>query len=63
MTEADLKLPHETFFTTNGRDVWILESYFTMPSCTLKNLQTGATETFGMGGLTAERYKRITMPE
>jgi len=51
-----------TFFTTDGKDVWKLVSCCMTPSCTLENLQTGAKETFGMGGLTAGTFHRIKMP-
>ena len=61
MNSNDLK--PESFFTTNGKDIWKLESFCMTPSCTLKNLETGDVENFGMDGLTAKRFQRITMPE
>jgi hypothetical protein len=38
-------------FTTDGRDVWEVESFFSMPSITMKNLRTGETTTAGVGAL------------
>ena len=49
------------FFTRDGEDMWVVESYFSTPSCTLRNLITGIKETFGMGGLTAASFKRVDM--
>lgn len=43
-------------FTTNGQDVWKMEFCYQVPSCTLKNLETGDTMNFGMGGLTAQNF-------
>lgn len=51
------------FFTTNGKDVWKLESFIMEPSCRLKNLETGKVEDFGMSGLTARSFHRILMPK
>lgn len=52
-------LEGEALYTTNGKDVWKMQGYFNGPSCTLKNLETGHTETFGMGGMTAQTFKRL----
>ena len=60
MNSTDLK-PF-AFFTTNGKDVWELGTFIMEPSCELKNLKTGNVESFGMGGLTAQRFHRIKMP-
>ena len=49
---------HE-LFTTNGKDVWKREGYFSGPSCTLKNLETGEKQTFGLNGLTADSFKPL----
>lgn len=57
MTADDLE--GEALYTTNGKDVWKMQWYFLAPSCALKNLETGKTETFGMSGLTAESFKRL----
>jgi hypothetical protein len=57
MTANDLKVGG--FFTTNGSDVWKLESYFDGPSCTLRNLETQEVQTFGMNGLTAEEFRKL----
>ena len=52
------------FFTTNGKDIWRLESYFDGPSCTLENMDNKSqVETFGMNGHTARRFHRIEMPK
>lgn len=50
------ELEKNELFTTTGKDVWKRESYFSTPSCTLVNLETGARETFGMNGLTADSF-------
>lgn len=57
MNASDLE--GEALFTTNGKDAWKMQWFFLDPSCTLKNLETGETQTFGMGGLTAESFKRL----
>lgn len=54
MNSNDLKVGG--LFTTNGLDAWKLEGYFSDPSCTLVNLETGEKKTFGMGGLTAQNF-------
>jgi hypothetical protein len=52
------------FFTTNGKDIWRLVSWFREPSCTLENMDKKTqVETFGMNGLTAQNFHRIEMPE
>lgn len=51
------------FFTTNGHDVWMMEFFYSQPSCTLINLETKEKKNFGMGGLTAESFKPIVMPK
>jgi hypothetical protein len=57
MDASDLEVG--AIYTTDGKDVWKMQGYFTQPSCTLKNLETGETQTFGMGGLTAQNFKRL----
>lgn len=61
MNDTDLKL--NSFFTTNGKDIWALQSYCMSPTCELKNLLTNQIESFGMNGLTAKRFHKIEMPE
>lgn len=53
------ELEKHELFTTNGKDAWRRESYFSTPSCTLVNLDTGARQTFGLQGLTAESFKPL----
>ena len=36
-------------YTSDGKDVWEVESFFEMPSVTLKNLRTGQRMTGGVG--------------
>lgn len=62
MNAGDLT-PGNLFYTTDGCDIWKLDGYFTMPSCLLRNIETGEKQTFGMGGLTAESFHPIIMPE
>lgn len=57
MDASDLE--GEALYTTNGKDCWKMQGYFMTPSCTLKNLETGETQTFGMSGLTAQEFKRL----
>jgi len=57
VTATDLE--GEALFTTNGKDVWRLMFYYSEPSCSLKNLETGEIQNFGMSGLTAESFKRL----
>lgn len=38
-------------YTSDGKDVWEVESFFEMPSVTLKNLRTGERMTGGVGCL------------
>lgn len=61
MDSTDLKVG--AFFTTTGEDCWRLEGYFSQPSCTLINVETGVKETFGMGGLTAQSFKLLVPKE
>lgn len=62
MNSNDLEVG--AFFTTNGKDIWRLMSYFNEPSCTLENVDDSARrETFGIRGLTAQSFHRIKMPE
>ena len=61
MNREDLE--PNAIFTTNGKDIWRLKSFCMEPSCDLLNLESGAVESFGMGGLTAQTFRRITMPE
>lgn len=51
------------FFTTDGKDIWKVLHFCMSPSCRLKNMETGEEESFGMNGLTAERFHKIKMPE
>lgn len=50
-------------FTTDGEDIWELKSTCMQPSCVMENLKTNETKAFGMGGLTAEKFHFIPMPE
>lgn len=59
--KSDLKLSN--YFTTDGKDIWAVELYCLEPTVTLKNLKTGAIESFGLNGLTAEKYHKIDMPK
>ena len=61
MDQRDLE--GDGLYTTNGKDVWKMVSYFLVPSCTLKNLETGQEQTFGMGALTAESFKKLVPQE
>lgn len=61
MDSTDLE-PH-SFFTTNGKDIWKLESYCLTPTCTLVNTEDGREESFGMNGLTAQEFHKIVMPK
>jgi len=60
MNANDLEIP--AFFTTDGRDIWKLQSYCLEPTCELVNLETGRKEHFGLGGITAQAFKKIKMP-
>lgn len=51
-----LSLRPGDLFTTDGKDVWELESFYDLPSFTMHNLRTGQRENFGQGGLMADRY-------
>lgn len=53
----------DALFTTNGKDIWKMLHSCMSPSCRLKNLETGQEESFGMNGLTAQRFHRIKMPK
>lgn len=62
MNQSDLETG--TFFTTNGKDIWHLVSYFREPSCTLEKMNdTSQVETFGLNGLTAQNFHKIEMPK
>lgn len=61
MNSSDLK--PDAFFTTNGKDLWFLGTFCMQPTCELTNVATGAVESFGMGGLTADRFRKITPPD
>ena len=61
MNSNDLEA--HALFTTNGKDVWKMLYSCMSPTCRLKNLETGTEESFGMNGLTAQRFHRIKMPE
>ena len=52
-----------SFFTTDGTDIWKMLYFCHQPTCKLVNVETGEEESFGMGGLTAEIFHRIKMPE
>ena len=56
-------LGKDVFFTTNGKDIWKLQSYCLRPTCELLRMSDGMKESFGMGGLTAQRFHRIEMPK
>ena len=60
MDSTDLK--QNAFFTTDGSDVWKLGSYCLHPTCELTNMETNEKASFGMNGLTAQRFHRIAMP-
>lgn len=57
MNSNDLQLG--ALFTTDGNDLWMLESYFDVPSCTMLNAATGERQTFGIGGLTSQTFTKI----
>ena len=60
MNASDLeKTP---YFTTDGKDMWVRVCYYMSPSCTMRNVQTGQVENFGMNGLTAERFHPVILP-
>ena len=62
MNSKDLEA--DALFTTNGKDVWKLRSFCMSPTCRLENLEhPDRIESFGMDGLTADSFHRITMPE
>jgi len=61
MDSRDLEL--HALFTTDGKDVWKLESYYNGPSCNVKNIETGEVRNFGMDGHTARNFHKIKMPE
>jgi len=61
MNANDLKT--DVFFTTNGKDIWELEYFCLQPTCLLRNIKTDEKMDFAMGGLTAERFHKIDMPE
>ncbi len=60
MNSGDLS--PNTFFTTDGKDIWKLGTYCMTPTCELTNMETGAVESFGMAGITAGRFHKIKMP-
>ena len=55
-------LEPNAFFTTNGKDIWKILYYCKEPTCRLRNVETGDEDNFGMSGLTAAGFHRITMP-
>ena len=62
MNGNDLEV--NAYFTTNGKDVWKLVSYFSEPSCRLANMDDMAIiEEFGILSRAAQRFHRIKMPE
>ena len=61
MNSRDLK--PNAFFTTDGTDLWMLGAFCLQPTCELTNIATGAVEGFGMGGLTADRFRKIAPPD
>ena len=62
MDSSDLAA--DAFFTTDGKDIWKLRTYCMHPTCRLENLENpDQIESFGMGGLAAQRFHRIKMPE
>jgi hypothetical protein len=61
MNGNDLEV--DAFFTTNGKDIWKLKTFFNEPSCLLENMDDTATrEEFGVSSLAAQRFHRIKMP-
>ena len=60
---SDLQKDWPVYFTTDGKDVWILDGFFDVPSCTLKNLQNSEKSTFGLNGIMANDFHRIEMPK
>lgn len=63
ITEKDLHSDLNDFFTTNGKDIWKLESYILGPSCELRNLETEEKQNFGLGGHAARSFHHIEMPK
>ena len=61
MNKNDLNIP--AFFTTNGNDIWKLRWYALEPTCRLENMETHEVEDFAMGGITAQGFKRIELPD
>lgn len=57
MTASDFE--GRGLYTTDGKDCWQMQHYFMVPSCTLKNLETGEIQTFGVNGLTADTFKKL----
>lgn len=49
-----------SLFTEHGIDVWELESCFTSPSCTMRNLRTGEKLTFAYNGQTSRGFVKLT---
>ncbi len=56
-------LEPNAFFTRDGKDLWMLGTFCLQPTCELTNVATGQTESFGMGGLTAQDFQRIQPPD
>ena len=62
MNTNDLEV--NAYFTTNGKDIWKLASYFSEPSCRLVNMDdTAIIEEFGISSRNAQRFHRIQMPK
>jgi len=55
MNINDLTLDN-LFTPDNGKTVWRLIGFCMEPTCTLRNLETGEIENFGIGGLTSKSF-------
>ena len=59
MNDADMK--DYKFWTTGKDDLWVMELYCTVPSCKVRNLETGEIKEFGLGGVTAGEFSPVEM--
>lgn len=50
-------------YTTDGKDAWVLEGYFSGPSLTLKNLVTGEKMNGGLGCPNFEPFSKLIKEE
>ncbi len=53
----------DSLFTTDGKDVWGVESYFVGPSIKLRNLRTGEERCGGVGCLLLKEFVRLKAVE